>query len=85
MGIYLNSKSPSDAYKAAASEKYFVDKSALIAELIPALGTSQRFFCITRPRRFGKSVMADMVAAFFGKKRIQRNCSTLLRLRRQEL
>ncbi|MEZ3486101.1 MAG: ATP-binding protein [Lachnospiraceae bacterium] len=68
MGIYLNSKSPSDAYKAAASEKYFVDKSALIAELIPALGTSQRFFCITRPRRFGKSVMADMVAAFFGKK-----------------
>lgn len=67
MGIFLNSKSPADAYKAAASEKYFVDKSALIAELIPALGTSQRFFCITRPRRFGKSVMADMIAAFFGK------------------
>lgn len=67
MGIYLNSKSPSDAYKSAASEKYFVDKSALIAELIPALGTSQRYFCITRPRRFGKSVMADMIAAFFGR------------------
>ncbi len=67
MGIFLNSRIPFDSYKAAVSEKYFVDKTALIAELIPALGTSQRFFCITRPRRFGKSVMANMVGAFFGK------------------
>lgn len=67
MGLFLNSRIPFDSYKATASEKYFVDKSALIAELIPALGTSQRFFCITRPRRFGKSVMANMVGAFFGK------------------
>lgn len=27
----------------------------------------QKYLCITRPRRFGKSVMANMVAAFFGK------------------
>ncbi len=67
MGIFLNSRIPFDSYKAAASEKYFVDKTALIAELLPALGKSQRFFCITRPRRFGKSVMANMVGAFFEK------------------
>ena len=65
MGIFLNSRIPFDSYKALASETYFIDKSALIAELLPALGTSQRFFCITRPRRFGKSVMANMVGAFF--------------------
>lgn len=67
MGIFLNSRIPFDSYKAAASEKYFVDKSVLLTELLPALGTSQRFFCITRPRRFGKSVMANMVGAFFEK------------------
>lgn len=67
MGIFLNSRIPFDSYKAAASEKYFVDKTELLAELIPALGKSQRFFCITRPRRFGKSVMANMIGAFFEK------------------
>lgn len=67
MGLFLNSRIPFDSYKAIASEKYFVDKTALLAELIPALGTSQRFFCITRPRRFGKSVMANMIGAFFDK------------------
>lgn len=67
MGLFINSTIPSDAYKITVSGKYFVDKTALIAELIPALGTNQRFFCITRPRRFGKSVMANMVGAFFGK------------------
>lgn len=67
MGVFLNSRVPYDLYRATAAEKYFVDKSELLAELIPALGRNQRFFCITRPRRFGKSVMANMVGAFFGK------------------
>lgn len=42
-----------------------MDKSDLIEELFPALGMDERFFCFTRPRRFGKSVMANMVGAFF--------------------
>lgn len=67
MGMFLNSKIPFDLYKSTASEKYFVDKIALLAELIPAIGKNQRFFCITRPRRFGKSIMANMIGAFFEK------------------
>ncbi len=67
MGMYLDSRNPYESYKAAATGTYFVDKSALLKELIPALGTEERFFCITRPRRFGKSVMANMIAAFLGK------------------
>lgn len=67
MGRFLNSRIPYDAYKATASGRYFVDKSGLIDELFPALGMDERFFCFTRPRRFGKSVMANMVGAFFGK------------------
>ncbi len=67
MGNYLNSIVPFNAYQTTASGMYFVDKSSLLDELLPAIGTEERFFCITRPRRFGKSVMANMIAAFFGK------------------
>lgn len=30
-------------------------------------GKGQRYVCITRPRRFGKTVTAEMIAAYFGK------------------
>lgn len=67
MGMFLNSKVPYTDYSGIVSEVYFVDKSNLLAELMPALGKKNRYFCITRPRRFGKSVMAGMIGAFFGK------------------
>ncbi len=67
MGMFLNTAAPYEKYKIAMSDKYFVDKTKLISELIPDLGIEQRYICITRPRRFGKTVMANMVAAFFGK------------------
>lgn len=67
MGIFLNGISPYRKFQAVATDTYFVDKTALVEELIPALGKEQRFLCITRPRRFGKTVMANMVASFFGK------------------
>lgn len=67
MGMYLNSISPYRKYQAVVTDTYFVDKTALLEELIPALGKEKRFFCITRPRRFGKTVMANMAASFFGK------------------
>ncbi len=67
MGLFLNTITPYDKYKTISADPYFVDKSMLLEELIPSLGREQRFFCITRPRRFGKTVMANMVSAFLGK------------------
>lgn len=67
MGIFLDSKNPYENFREMASDIYFVDKSMLIQELIPYFGRKNRYFCITRPRRFGKMVMANMVGAFFGK------------------
>ncbi|MCD8369400.1 MAG: ATP-binding protein [Clostridiales bacterium] len=67
MGYYLNSKKPLTLYKSEAESPYFVDKSLMIAELMPLVETGNKHICITRPRRFGKSVMAAMVGAFFGK------------------
>ncbi len=65
MGTYLNNPAPYDAYKSETQKPYFIDKSMLLSELYPFDATAQRHICITRPRRFGKSVMANMIAAFF--------------------
>ena len=76
MGQFLNNKEPYDRFKSVMNGMYFVDKSEILEELIPALQQEQRFFCITRPRRFGKTVMANMIAAFL--RRQERNhCSNI--------
>jgi len=67
MGYYLNSASAFSLYESEANSPYFVDKSLLLKELFPLVDAGNKHICITRPRRFGKSVMAAMVAAFFGK------------------
>ena len=46
---------------------YFVDKSYILSELFSRINTRNRFLCVTRPRRFGKSHNACMVASFFGR------------------
>lgn len=67
MGLFLNSKAPYESYKKAIGDKYFVDKSLLLTELMPVFEKTEHYYCFTRPRRFGKTVMANMVGAFFGK------------------
>ena len=67
MGLFLNSKLPYEQYKSSKTAKYYVDKSELLVELFDSIGTESPYICITRPRRFGKSVAANMIAAFFGK------------------
>ncbi|MDD7388327.1 MAG: AAA family ATPase [Lachnospiraceae bacterium] len=64
MGVYLNSKAVYNAYREIYSGPYFVDKSLMLDEIIPRIGTGEKYICITRPRRFGKSVMANMIASF---------------------
>lgn len=67
MGTYLNSKAPYTLYKSEIANPYFVDKSKLLSELFSYTEQGQKYLCITRPRRFGKTVMANMIGAFFGK------------------
>ena len=67
MGLFLNSKLPYEQFKSSKTAKYYVDKSELLVELFDSIGTESPYICITRPRRFGKSVAANMIAAFFGK------------------
>ncbi len=67
MGNYLDSRASFTAYSEVYKSPYFVDKSAILEKLIPRIGISEKYVCITRPRRFGKSVTANMVAAFFSR------------------
>ena len=77
MGIYLNNTSSYSLYREDYLLTYFVDKTEILNELVPLLeskskssdasGKTPKYICITRPRRFGKSVMANMIAAYFGK------------------
>lgn len=67
MGIYLDSKTGYTLYKNETEKLYFVDKSLLLAELFPLVKEGSSYVCITRPRRFGKTVMANMLTAFFSR------------------
>lgn len=67
MGIYINGSSAYTLYKNETEKPYFVDKTRMIEELIPLVEQGSSYVCITRPRRFGKTMAADMIAAFFSK------------------
>lgn len=81
MGVYLNSRKSGSVFRRTAQSLYFVDKTAILDELIPTVeqkktaedgqelgsGRDIWYICITRPRRFGKTVMASMIASYFGK------------------
>ena len=65
MGSYLNPGN--DLFKMARQSQIFIDKSGLIDVTNKSLGTLQRYMCVSRPRRFGKSMAADMLAAYYGR------------------
>ena len=63
MGIYLNPKN--DGFKRAIRSEIYVDKTGLIAYTNKYLNTEQQFICVSRPRRFGKSMALHMLAAYY--------------------
>ena len=67
MGTYLNSITPYTLYKSESLSPYFVDKTFMLRELFPYVSAGNRHICITRPRRFGKTIMANMISSFFQK------------------
>ena len=64
MGIYIN-KGNSGFSQIRNSE--YVDKTGLIREVNKTLFTREKFTCVTRCRRFGKSMAAMMLAAYYDK------------------
>ena len=64
MGSYLNPGNK--GFQISLNSAIYVDKTALIARTNAVLDTRQQFLCVSRPRRFGKSMAADMLAAYYG-------------------
>ena len=65
MGIYLN---PSNIdFQRAINSEIYVDKSQLIEYTNKKLFTEQQFICVSRPRRFGKSMAANMLTAYYSR------------------
>ena len=63
MGFYLNPGN--DMFQQSLNSEIYVDKSLLIAHTNNVMCTQQRFVCVSRPRRFGKSMAAQMLTAYY--------------------
>lgn len=65
MGIYLNPDS--SAFRESLNSEIYVDKSLLIKYLNDVILTRDKYVCVSRPRRFGKSMAAEMLAAYYSR------------------
>ena len=63
MGTYLNPGK--EAYEEAVNSEIFVDKSEMIQYLNSVIKTKQKYVSVSRPRRFGKTMAADMICAYY--------------------
>ena len=65
MGIYVN---PSlEKLSKAKKKRYYVDKSMIISKLNEIIDSNDAYICVSRPRRFGKTMAANMIAAYYSK------------------
>ena len=65
MGVYLNPGN--DRFKRSCNSDIYVDKTKMLTLINRAIDTEQNAICVSRPRRFGKSMAANMLAAYYGK------------------
>lgn len=65
MGRFVNPDN--SAFQKALNSKIYVDKTELLEYTNGVLDTLQGYICNSRPRRFGKSITADMLVAYYSK------------------
>lgn len=63
MGAYLNPGS--EAFAEALRSDVYVDKTPMIAHLNSVVRTKRKYLSVSRPRRFGKTMAADMICAYY--------------------
>lgn len=65
MGIYLNPGN--EKFQEAVNSEIYIDKTGLIEYTNAVCQTVQKNICVSRPRRFGKSMTANMLAAYYSR------------------
>lgn len=65
MAFCLNTNSALILYQDLVNSEYFVDKSAIIEHISKRIRTSTKYVCVTKPRRFGKTSVLNMLGAYY--------------------
>ena len=63
MGTYLNPGK--ESFEEALNSEIYVDKTEMLRYLNSVVKTKQKYVCVSRPRRFGKTMAADMICAYY--------------------
>lgn len=72
VGMYLNQGN--DLFLENKNSEIYIDKSALIKQTNRIIRTNRKYISISRPRRFGKSMAANMLVAYYGRDCDSKNC-----------
>ena len=65
MGMFVNPGN--SAFQVALNSEIYVDKTGLLEYTNKVMNTLQGYICNSRPRRFGKSITANMLTAYYSK------------------
>lgn len=65
MGMFVNPDNT--AFQIALNSEIYIDKTGLLEYTNRVLDTEQRCICNSRPRRFGKSITANMLTAYYSR------------------
>ena len=65
MGRFLNPDN--GAFSEAVNSEIYIDKTRLLEYTNRVINTTSKFICNSRPRRFGKSMTADMLSAYYSR------------------
>ena len=65
MGIYLNPGN--ENFKSIVSADIYIDKTLMLRETNRFIDKGNKYICISRPRRFGKTVTGNMLSAYYSK------------------
>lgn len=82
MGVYVNPDNRE--FRLAVQDDIYIDKTELIAYTNSRLGKASRYLCVSRPRRFGKSMAANMLTAYYSKGCDSAELFAGLRIEREE-
>ena len=65
MGVYLNPDNVN--FKATLTRPIYVDKTGMISVINEFMATDNKYLCVSRPRRFGKTIASNMLCAYYSK------------------
>lgn len=63
--FFLNRNKNGDGFQELRNSEIFVDKTGLIEEINSRISTKEKWICVSKPRRFGKTMALEMLAAYY--------------------